>query len=941
MTSNSVQTAAGILSLLEEQDNDLKAAALTRLNGPIVDEFWAETADSIRRIEELYEDESFPQRKLAALIASRVYYHLNAFDESLQFALGAGDLFDVNKKNDEYTDKIVSKCIDTYITQRRAGEKNIDNRLLDIVERMFDRCFADGEYKQALGIAIESHRLDKIKESITKSNKPDELLEYTFDAAMNVIDVREFRQEVLRTLVGVYQQSSNPNHLAITQCHTFLDDSSKVAETLIKLLSSGDDDHVYVAYQVGFDLHDRAPQSFLTNIRSELSKTSKKNADPSEQDAAHEDKLDKLLSILTGQVSIQLYVDFLFRHNHTDLQVLKNIKGSFERNSILHSATITANAYMHAGTTIDQFLRENLEWLGKATNWAKFSATASLGVIHKGQIKESLNILKPYLPSDAQPTNANARNAPGAGSVYSEGGALYALGIIHSNHGDNMTDYLVNIVKKDSANPVVLHGACFGLGLCAMATGDRSLYERLKEILYLDNAVSGEAAGVAMGLVMMGSGNTAALEEMDAYAHETQHEKIIRGLSMGLALTMYGREEEANPLIDKLVADKDPILRYGAMYMIGLAYCGTSNNFAIRKLLQIAVSDVSDDVRRAAVINLGFLLFKSPKQCPRLVSLLAESYNPHVRYGVAMAIGISCAGTALRVALDVLDPLTKDGVDFVRQGALIAISMVLMQANESQEPKVSEYRKHYETVWNARGEEVMCKVGAILAQGVMDAGGRNVTICLHKSGHNKMRNIIGLALFTQYWFWYPYLHFLSMAFEPTAIIGLNKNLQMPKYHFTSQAKPSLFAYPPPMKPAQEKKTVKIGPAAELSLTAKAKAREQKKKRQEGGSAMDVEPSTPTPVEEKKEVDKKKKKEKEPDSEEKENPARVTPSQIKYLKFDKNERYTPIKFKDGQVELGFFLLKDNQPGQPETIVDFKNTKEEDLPEPEAPESFTWP
>ena len=38
---------------------------------------------------------------------------------------------------------------------------------------------------------------------------------------------------------------------------------------------------------------------------------------------------------------------------------------------------------MHCGTTSDTFLRNNLEWLARATNWAKFTATASLGVIHK------------------------------------------------------------------------------------------------------------------------------------------------------------------------------------------------------------------------------------------------------------------------------------------------------------------------------------------------------------------------------------------------------------------------------------------------------------------------------------------------------------------------------------------------------------------------------
>lgn len=37
---------------------------------------------------------------------------------------------------------------------------------------------------------------------------------------------------------------------------------------------------------------------------------------------------------------------------------------------------------MHYGTTSDVFLRENLDWLKRASNWGKFLATASLGVIH-------------------------------------------------------------------------------------------------------------------------------------------------------------------------------------------------------------------------------------------------------------------------------------------------------------------------------------------------------------------------------------------------------------------------------------------------------------------------------------------------------------------------------------------------------------------------------
>ncbi len=112
---------------------------------------------------------------------------------------------------------------------------------------------------------------------------------------------------------------------------------------------------------------------------------------------------------------------------------------------------------------------------------------------------------------------------------------------------------------------------------------------------------------------------------------------------------MYGRLEEADPLIESLCNDKDAILRRSGMYTIAMAYCGTGSNKAIRQLLHVAVSDVNDDVRRAAVMALGFILFKTPDQCPGVVSLLSESYNPHVRYGAAMALGIACAGNLNRL----------------------------------------------------------------------------------------------------------------------------------------------------------------------------------------------------------------------------------------------------------------------------------------------------
>lgn len=58
-------------------------------------------------------------------------------------------------------------------------------------------------------------------------------------------------------------------------------------------------------------------------------------------------------------------------------------------------------------------------------------------------------------------------------------------------------------------------------------------------------------------------------------------------------------------------------------------------------------------------------------------------------------------------------------------------------------------------------------------------GGRNVTISLQsRTGHTHMPSVVGLLVFTQFWFWFPLSHFLSLAFTPTAIIGLNKDLKV-------------------------------------------------------------------------------------------------------------------------------------------------------------------
>jgi len=75
-----------------------------------------------------------------------------------------------------------------------------------------------------------------------------------------------------------------------------------------------------------------------------------------EEEKCHQQRVEKLTSILSGEVTIDLHLQFLIRSNHSDMLILKNTKDAI-RVSICHTATVIANAYMHSGTTSDQFLR--------------------------------------------------------------------------------------------------------------------------------------------------------------------------------------------------------------------------------------------------------------------------------------------------------------------------------------------------------------------------------------------------------------------------------------------------------------------------------------------------------------------------------------------------------------------------------------------------------
>ena len=759
--------------------------------------------------EALSNDSNFAMAPLAKLLLAKLNFHLGNFDNSVAFTLQAGETFNI-EDNTQFTETILAVILDKYTEARVHNKVEVVGALSEIFGRVIKRCLRDREFEHVIGIALDCRHLD-IVEGVVKSSESAEqainLLYYTRKSVENLINCVEFKNQVINCIIDLFMQLSKIDYAFICDCLITTNQPQKVAQALNRL--AGSEASVPEAIQIAFNVQADATQDFLSAVISGIKLETNPSAITTET---------ALKNILSGKVTSRLYLEFLCRANHTDSLILEKTKAALNPQMSLHHQGLScANGFIQFGTTNDEFLRKNLEFLSHASNWAKFSATVSLGSIHRGQLDRSRDLLNAYLPK------------PGVtSSAYSEGGALLALGLIHSNHGNEVLPYLLEQLGLTQSE-VVQHGACLGLGVSGLASKNDAVLEAIKGVLYADNAIAGESAGISIGMLMLGSADESLISELKQYAHESQHEKIIRSLALGMALIMYGRQDQADNLIAELEADKDPILRYGAVWTVALAYSGTSSNVAINKLLHFAVSDASDDVRRAAVTSLGFVLFKNPEELPRLVELLTGSYNPSVRYGSAMALGIAFAGTANKKAIDLITPMCKDITDFVRQGAFLALAMILMQQNDRSagENLVSNLRKQLEQVIATRHEDQLAKFGAIMAQGILDAGGRNVRLSLNTpSGHVSLPGVTGLALFCQFWYWYPFAHFLSLSFTPTALVAVTASLKLPKLSVISQAPPSQFAYPEFTKAAVSSAPKKIITAI-LSTTARAAARAKK------------------------------------------------------------------------------------------------------------------
>lgn len=123
---------------------------------------------------------------------------------------------------------------------------------------------------QAIGIALESYRLDVI-EHIYKLTNDISLLSYTMEAVIDTGFSLSYRDQVLKFLLPLFPAatSSTGSHVhSLTRLLVTLNQSELTVPLLTSLVPS----NKLLAYQFAFDFVEGGSQDFLEAIRNDLPK---------------------------------------------------------------------------------------------------------------------------------------------------------------------------------------------------------------------------------------------------------------------------------------------------------------------------------------------------------------------------------------------------------------------------------------------------------------------------------------------------------------------------------------------------------------------------------------------------------------------------------------------------------------------------------------------
>lgn len=822
----------GIISLLTDKNPKICSIGLKKLEENI-ETNWSSVSDHIQILTNLANNNDFVDRSYAAILSSKVYYYLSKLSDALDFAILADKHFNPLDNTDEFSQVMCSTAIKRMCDMIKLGKEPPSN-LKNIVFTVLNDLLQKKKFVEVVVLAVEIQNIEYVEKSLEScgSDKHDyDLTLIAFDIAYNHVDSVNFQKKMFSLIYKKLEariersfasdQFNIEDIVKVVTLHTYLNQSDDLASLLNRLSVS--DEGYLIALQLCFVIAETTTQKFrkdlLSTIKDQLSDISPQ-------------KYETVSRVINRRIILEEYLNFSNSNYRFDLGLTKNLLKNIKCSKMLNFCGIM-NSYTFSvlGSGADRFYRNNTKFLLIHRKWSKFNIYSSVGIVHYGNIESPLELLRDPL----QKVDERCDYVTG-------GGALYSLGLISANYCWN-EDVVrrfkalnlkahIDSFDKDNSN-ILLMGWSLGVGLTMIGTHDAHFSEKLMLLIEKDQPDVSDSAVYGYGMVNLANADLDKIfiTKLFDHASTTEHEKVSRAISLGLALILYGSGENSEDLIKNCLESTVARVREGAAWITAFAYVGTGSALALNRLLHLAISDTDHHVRRASVIGVAFVLSKNPEKVPEMINLLMGSFSPFVRAGAALAIGISRAGTGDERSIEMLKPLLEDIEDHVQQSALMAMAMVLQQQSDVSAPYVKTFRNHLRKhhLPDDKHPEIL-SFGVCLAYGILNLSGRSAIVSLNTlNGHRSMVAAAGFALFCHFFYFHPLVHMLSLAVQRTAVIALcvdQKNYTLSRVQDLSiycNMDPSLYMDTPLFENEFTPKEIK---PAKLSLKPKQKATEE-------------------------------------------------------------------------------------------------------------------
>ncbi|EXJ84393.1 26S proteasome regulatory subunit rpn-1 [Capronia epimyces CBS 606.96] len=356
-------------------------------------------------------------------------------------------------------------------------------------------------------------------------------------------------------------------------------------------------------------------------------------------------------------------------------------------------ASAFVNAFVNAGFGTDKLMLvegDQRPWVWKTKDDGMLSTTASLGMLKQWDVEGSLDVIDRFQQLSEEPIKA---------------GALLAYGVVNSGvrmEGDPVISLLSDDDVLERGSPAIRVAAIMGLGLSYAGSNREDLLDYLLPIVEdssLEMRLSAMAA-VSLGMIFIGTSNyqvaeAIATQLMDDDRHKQFKDKWARFMALGLALVYFGRQEEADVILDILKAIDHPMAKPTATLASVCAWAGTGAVLKLQDLLHICNDHIEDKeetageqlVQSYAVLGIALISMGEDvgqEMVLRQFAHLMHYGDANIRKAVPLAMGLISPSNPQMKIYDTLSRYSHDNDNDVAINAIFAMGLVGAGTNNAR-----------------------------------------------------------------------------------------------------------------------------------------------------------------------------------------------------------------------------------------------------------------